>query len=746
MNQDLKPEKKDAGLKRTAVIILVALAVMAYLLYGIFKQYYNSVIDSQKNQLLIIAQEVSKELEMSVERNLKNVDFLVKTKDYETCKEAFLSAQDPEPFHNLFDRFEQSHAPYIANMAFLGSGHGLENPWVIQKQEKYEKISDVSTVEGQKVALWKDSEGDIAMSVMAEDMAGSQVYVLLDVQVMYEKMVSKIRLGDKGYVMVKDSGGIIIMHVLKEQLGIDVIEDRKRMYPDLNIENTSLEGMINNQKQGKEGVEIYSSYWWADENPSVTKKISAYTPAGIGDGFLIVSAVIDYGELSEPLTMGVAKIVGLSLVIFLGLLCLLIIYTRSLRSKQQVERENETLNELNQTLKTLHENEQIMAHQQRLQIIGTMTGGIAHEFNNLLTPIMGYAGLMMEMMDKNSEFYEDVTEIYDSAEKAKEIIHQISTLSKRNMDTVYQYCDVTKLLERVRKMAESIKPANVEIKVAMGEVTKGIFGNVTQLNQVILNLIVNAIHAIGDNPGQISIEYQERSGILDDPAIPQAWKQGKSQEDRFGQLSITDNGCGMDENTLHEIFEPFFTTKSSTGGTGLGLSIVQNIVESHKGVVLVDSHPGRGTTFRLLLPIADKPAAKQLHLREGADGSGNQARVLLVDDNPKVLKVLEKGLAQAGFTVSAEADPVNALRTFKQEEFDIVVTDDAMKEWTGLLLASRIRRVGGTIPIIVFTGLLRKEIIEAKQSGIIEEYMIKPVSVSSLTEVISALLKKRIKS
>lgn len=744
MYQDLKPEKKETGLKKTVAVILAALAVMGYLLFGIYKQYYNSVINSQKEQLLIIAQEVSKELELSVERNIKNVDFLVRTSDYRTCREVYLKNGETAGFHDLFSRFEESHAPYIENMAF--SEQGLMNARIWQHEKQYEMISDVSTEEGQRVALWKEKQGGIFMSVMAQDEDGYELYVLLDVKVMYEKMVSKIRLGDKGYVMVKDSGGIIIMHILKEQLGIDVIEDRKRMYPDLHIENTSLEDMIDNQKQGKEGVEIYSSYWWADENPSVTKKISAYTPANVGNGFLIVSAVIDYGELSEPLTMGVIKIVGLSMIIFLGLLCLLILYTRSMRSRREVERENQTLNELNQTLKTLHENEQMMAHQQRLQIIGTMTGGIAHEFNNLLTPIMGYAGLMMEMMDKDNEFYEDVTEIYDSAEKAKEIIHQISSLSKRNMDTVFQYNDVAKLLERVRKMADSIKPANVEIRVSAGNITKGVFGNVTQLNQVILNLIVNAIHAIGANPGTIIIGYREIADVREIAGLPDGWKQGKSKEDQFGELSITDDGCGMDETTLHEIFEPFFTTKSAAGGTGLGLSIVQNIVEAHKGVVLVESQPGEGTTFKVLLPIADKLTEKKERFKENTGEAEISARILLVDDNPKVLKVVEKGLLQAGFAVTAETDPRNALNLFKDGEFDLVVTDDAMKEWNGLQLAARIKRTGGAAPVIVLTGLLRKDIIEAKQAGIVEEYMIKPITVSSLTEVIHILLKKHLES
>ncbi|OYP09837.1 hypothetical protein CG709_09285 [Lachnotalea glycerini] len=156
----------------------------------------------------------------------------------------------------------------------------------------------------------------------------------------------------------------------------------------------------------------------------------------------------------------------------------------SIRRRNIIAKENEYLKELNKSLQTIHENELLMAHQQQLQIIGTMTGGIVHEFNNLLTPIMGYAGLIINSMDQNDIYYEDISEIYDAADKAKEIIHQISSLSRQNMDTVFKFVDMNQLLNRVKKMAESVKPDNIEISAQIQSSENGIFGNATQIKQV----------------------------------------------------------------------------------------------------------------------------------------------------------------------------------------------------------------------------------------------------------------------
>lgn len=745
MQKEIRSLKQNKSFRITIVIIILFVVLVGIGLSIIYYKYYQSVLDNQKNQQLIISREVAKELEREVEQSQDDLRFLIQSGVLADEKEEYLTDKNKEQILKNFELYMETYSPYISNLLYTQNDL-TEEPLVSLIDTSYKKINDVSTMEQEKISLWVDEHKQMTMSIKAETDSGYVIYVMLNLQEIYQKTISNIKLGEKGYVLIKDAEGTIIMHQLQEQIGINARTDREILYPDLNIESTGFKSMIDNQMQGKEGVEIYKSYWWADQEPELVKKISAYSPCNIGNGFLIVSAVIDYAEISNPLVKGNILIALLSLVIFGGFTYLFIIIIKGIHRRDKIKQENKTLKELNQTLQTLHENEQIMAHQQRLQIIGTMTGGISHEFNNLLTPIMGYAGLMLGTMEKDNEYYEDALEIYDSAEKAKEIIQQISTLSKRNMDTVYKYCDVEQLLKRVSKMAKSIKPPNIELQIQGDKVTRGVYGNPTQLNQVILNLFVNAIHAIGTNEGRIVISYKELFQDEIQKLLKKEWKSYSNKEyTEYEEISIQDNGCGMDEITLSNIFDPFFTTKSEAGGTGLGLFIVQNIVAVHRGFVLVESQCGVGTTFRLILPtIAAKTEKKEQpkHLETVKDFKPANISILVVDDNSKVLKVLEKGLKKEGFIVKALGTPLEALEELEHRNYNIIITDDFMKDMSGLSLAQKVKQTNQELPIIVLTGLLRKEIVEAKQSHMISEYLVKPIAICSMVEVINDILGK----
>ena len=233
-------------------------------------------------------------------------------------------------------------------------------------------------------------------------------------------------MGENGYVMVKSSDGLIVMHQVDAQIGQDVLSDRKEMYPDFDF--SELETLIAHQEEGRSGVEIYHSYWWAEDPPRPVRKVSAYDPVFIGDDFLIVSAVIDYAEITVPLQEATVRIVAAAALLVLFLAAFFWLIWLLARRQRQVEMENLRLKEINEGLEELRKQEEAMAHRQRLQLIGTMTGGIAHEFNNLLTPIMGYSAMMLEEMEEHDKYYEDVREILNSAERAKEIIGQSFSL------------------------------------------------------------------------------------------------------------------------------------------------------------------------------------------------------------------------------------------------------------------------------------------------------------------------------
>lgn len=736
-----KKVKKNNSIYYIVIIMLVCIIFIGFLLAYICKGYFDVMINNQEKQLLLISQNVATALETSIKRSEDDIEYLVNSLAYVEGEQEYFENGNYDKLNKLLNSYTKTHSWEVDNMIICKDN--IDNPLLCVKDIRYEKVSEISIEADKEITLWKDTNNQMFMAISTKDQSNYKLFVMIDLNHLYNELISYITIGDKGYVMVKDSNATIIMHKLANQIGINAIEDRQNLYPSLKIDNTSLENMINNQKAKKEGTEIYESYWWADKEPKLVKKITAYTHADIEKGFLIVSAVMDYSAVAKLIINDVMSIVLLAIVIVIEVSGLMLYIILSLRRRNKIATENEYLKELNKSLQTLHENELIMAHQQQLQIIGTMTGGIAHEFNNLLTPIMGYAGLMISGMTEKDEYYEDISEIYDASEKAKEIIHQISSLSRQNMDTVFKFVDINQLLTRVRKMAESVKPDNIEVVTQIQSSEYGIFGNATQINQVMLNLIMNAYHAIGNNPGKIILKYEEISRQQLEKYNHTEIDKLEKYNGNFAKIVVEDNGVGMDENVILRIFDPFFTTKGSEG-IGIGLAIANNIVTSHKGIIFAESEVLVGTKFIIILPLTEKVRQDMVVSKTKADSTiEKNIKVLVVDDNPKVLRLLEKGFKSIGYQVKALSNPLTALELIKNDNsYDIIISDDSMKEMNGIQLAMNIKQQNPQIPIIIVTGMLRKEIIESKQSKIIEEYMVKPIAIDEIVEVINHFLKK----
>lgn len=724
-----------------AVLFLALLVVVAI---SLTQRYKDTIIDYKRDQLLTISKTIAKNLEFEMERNISDLLFLSSSQDYHDSAKAWREDNDISPMNDLLKRYYQFHASSLSDMILY---HGsYDNQVVCLTGTKYVYYNRIVKEAGYKLDLWKttDEEGinSMYLAIQVTDEDGYTLTAIINLERKYNELISYVQLGKKGYVMIKDSDGNVIMHKVKTQIGVNAVNGRQELYPNIKLELESFNKMIEHQKAGREGIEVYQSYWWAEKTPSLITKISAYTPARIEDGFIIVSAVIDYKEIEDDIALDMVKIITLSLMVFAGLLALSFAIIYSFRQRNAIAKENKDLKRWNETLQTLHDNEIIISHQQRLQVIGTMTGGIAHEFNNLLTPIMGYSGMIKESMDKEDPNYEDIVEIYDAANKAKEIIQQISTLSKRNTSTIFQFCLWQDVLNNALKMVKSIKPANIDIKQDIDPDKDGVFGNATQLNQIILNIFVNAFHAIGDKKGVIKLTYKHLDKNNTGSIIPKEILQTiQKNKENFAVIMIEDNGCGMDEATEARIFDPFFTTKGEKGGTGLGLSVVQNLLSSHQGYIFETSKVSKGSAFYLVLPLASVKIEAKEESRTSLENKRLEAKVLLVDDNKRVLKMVEKGLKFNNLEVSSFTNPEDALETLKSEKFDLIITDDFMNEMNGLSFAMQAKQLYPNIPIIIVTGMLRSQVIEAKQNHIISEYLFKPIEIKTLINTINSLLK-----
>ena len=290
------------------------------------------------------------------------------------------------------------------------------------------------------------------------------------------------------------------------------------------------------------------------------------------DGPVVLIGQMRWAAISSIIS-GVMVIIGTGLLLYLGL--------KLFHKTIVMEREAEALRKKNEAIAKVIRQTRELAHHQRLETIGMLTSSIAHEFNNLLTPIMGYSLMTLEKLQPEQELYDDLLEIYESSCKAKEIISRLNDLSRKNTDTSFRYMSPDALIRKTVSIANPAKPENVQIKLDLNCEDQRINANEIQFTQLLLNLILNGFHAM------------ENGGIL---------SARTSFDEDHVHISISYTGCCMTAEVQKKIFEPFFTTKETGRGTGLGLAIVAQAVEDHRGWIMVDSKVGKGTTFHIRLP------------------------------------------------------------------------------------------------------------------------------------------------
>lgn len=274
----------------------------------------------------------------------------------------------------------------------------------------------------------------------------------------------------------------------------------------------------------------------------------------------------------------------IALLLVMGVTLGVIVF-RQCRKVRQTRAELARLREKNAALAELNEQIRSLAHHQRLETIGTLTASISHEFNNLLTPIMGYSMMALEKLPpEEEELIESLAEIYEASRKAKVIISRLSDLSRKSTPLSGQYVSPDELVAKTLEVTAPAKPEGVEVVTDLGCRHLWVYGNEIQLSQMLLNLTLNAMQAMEKEGGTLTI--------------------ATGADEHHIYFKVADTGPGIPEEARGKIFDPFFTTKESGKGTGLGLAIVQQVVEEHEGTIAVDSREGEGTTFTVRFPLS----------------------------------------------------------------------------------------------------------------------------------------------
>ena len=377
-----------------------------------------------------------------------------------------------------------------------------------------------------------------------------------------------------------------------------------------------------------------------------------------------------------------------------------------------------------------------LVHAQKMEAIGTLAGGVAHDFNNLLQVVLGYSGLLLAKTPPSSRQHDNLQKINSAARRGANLVKELLTFSRKTatspcpLDLNHQVTEVGSLLERTI-------PKMIKIELRLGEDLSIIQADPNQLEQIILNLVVNARDAMPDG-GMVTLETQN---VVLDHEYCKAHLGAKPGT--YVMLSVSDTGHGMNKEVLEHIFEPFYTTKDVGKGTGLGLSMVYGIVKQHDGYISCESRPGHGTTLRIYFPAVEKEEEEEV--REQVDVSslpGGFETLLMVDDEELVRDLGSDYLRQAGYTVLTASNGREALEVYQENQDDVclVLLDLIMPEMGGRKCFKELLKINPKVKVLIVSGYTsdasEKDVFELGAGGFVK----KPYDPTKLLQTIRDVL------
>lgn len=582
MKQLFKQKKVFLGMMSMALLLILA----GFLLISrVFDKYDTLVRGNLDNQLLRLTKAVDRSVESYLGRYADN---LVHTTNHQDIAEA-------EKLWNETGQ-EMIWSSKI-KASLLGPKEGFADVLLMDatrekvllsttKNKDYIFPEQESTGSDIEIRPCLDSSGTVYLAFVKDTARGVSYAALVNLKDFYEEIAGDLTVPGENQIMLMDRYGQMFIHKKNENVHIHRISD---MVPG-DCEYEALQYMKNQEYQDNYGTYAYTAVS-NQTGKEYSARMVVLPVEGEGNGYFTVGVLVDFAREIMPLKSTIVLLVLAGFLLVLGITLLLILLAETMRKSQKTLQEIEVLQEKNRAMEELNRKTQKLAHHQRLEMMGMLTSGIAHEFNNLLTPIMGYSMMILEKLpEDDTELYDEILEIYHMSAKAKTVISRLSDLSRKNASTVFKSISVDELVRRMISAAKSARPNGVDVQLELKCPEICMMGNETQLSQMLLNLILNSYHALEENGGTLEV-------------ITEA-------DEQMIHLTIKDNGCGISEENMKHIFEPFFTTKENGKGTGLGMAIVAQVVEDHHGKIKVQSVERQGTIIRVSFPVSQEKMDK----------------------------------------------------------------------------------------------------------------------------------------
>jgi len=373
--------------------------------------------------------------------------------------------------------------------------------------------------------------------------------------------------------------------------------------------------------------------------------------------------------------------------------------------------------------------EQQLLHSQKLEAVGTLAGGVAHDINNILTSIWGHAQLL-EMRYPDGPGSESIQGILKGCRRARDLARQILLFS-RKQEPESRPVQIDELVDETWKLLRATFPSTIKMKFDVESNLPPILGEASQLHQVLMNLCTNASHAMGESGGSLAVSANKIVDMI-----------GRDGPMPVVQILVKDTGSGIPPEVMPRIFEPFFTTKAPGKGTGLGLSVVHGIIQSHKGSITVESEIGKGTTFRILFPCIGKAMDQEVSNRSESMRIKTDKPLMIVDDEEAVADVLHHLLAVLGYGSEVFQNPLKALEAFRSQpgKWAAIVSDYTMPDLTGEQFIGEVRKVRPDVPVMLTSGFESHGQSEAMARLGVNAFIAKPFQAEDLARGLSVCL------
>ncbi len=723
-------------------LIEILIFLMTYLMRVTYSAYLDVVREERQENLLLISRAVSRNLQNFFAEQIQKVDILTRTPGFQRGFETYYENGDDRGMKEYIFSYMQSHQQGLAGIYVLDREgepvfHYDQYPFVgilngIDLDLKQYANGSRSGI-GELVGLL-DGQYGVTLANNIYDGNGylGTVVCVLDMGEISRQYVEILSPENGGYIAVKDENGTVILHPDERMVRFNYKRDLEGF--DQYARYDSLRRMLEQQYSEEEGSSVYVEY--TNNIMPPVQVMASFSRMNLNGISWYVSAVMPYRAAMQTETSGMRHLGLLAVVICALILTGGAIIYHQRRERQKLKLETRYLRDMNRTLEELHQSQEQVRHYQKLTTIGMLAGGIVHEFNNLLTPVIGYSEFLMEQLGKDNEYYGDMEEIYKAGMRGKEIVEQILPFSRKEMEAgLFSPVSIDTVAEEALRAVELLKPSNVQICRELNASGVNVYGNATQIYQVLLNLYSNGCQAMEKDGGILTVESRSIPGS----EIPEAYREAADMD--YAEITISDTGCGMGKEMLKQIFDPFFTTKQK--GTGLGLSVVKNIMVNHGGFILADSQEGKGSRFRLYFPATRLSAAEMEPGRE-EKGAGGRAAVLLVDDDEQVVKYLKRRLRLRGYQTEAYTDAQKAMEVLCGGEgsWQFLIVDDTMPKYRGTVLARKAKQRSG-LKVILLTGLVGQDTVLMKEQGIVDEFLLKPVRFKELLDTMERMTKQR---